>query len=496
MGVIKRQGIKNSLVNYAGVGIGAISVIFIYPLINKEELGIIQFIIKAATFLAPVALLGLNLSAIQFFPLFKNKEKNHHGFLFLITVSSVLSVFVTLMGVWLFKTFFSLIFHEQAKYFLYYLPHILVLSSLVAFSYLLNSYISNFNRIVVPAIFFNLFIKIVLPVLILLYWRQFISYKIIFNGIVITYLFVLAGHIWYLYYIKEARWSPDFTFITRRLAKKIAQYSGFNVLLSVGYSIALQVGDLMVGPLTKNFANVAIYNVGFFIAEAIDVPRKALSGVSSPLLSEALEKNDRPTVEMIYKKSALIQLVVGVYLLAGVWACVDYLFLIMPNGAGFAGGKYVILILGIARLTDMATGLNSEIITYSHLYRFNFPSVISLAVFTILGNLLIVPRFGYIGTAWVTLASMVLYNLVKLFFIYQKLGVQPLQWKMMQALIFGFIAWKIADLIPGFSSAILNMVLKGTVVTLTYFLLILLFRISTDINSTFSQMRIKLKKGL
>ena len=55
MGIIKRQSIKNSIVNYVGVFIGAISVIFIYPLIDKEDLGSIQFTLNTAILFAPFA---------------------------------------------------------------------------------------------------------------------------------------------------------------------------------------------------------------------------------------------------------------------------------------------------------------------------------------------------------------------------------------------------------------------------------------------------------
>jgi O-antigen/teichoic acid export membrane protein len=82
MGIIKRQGIKNSIVNYLGVAIGALSVIFIYPIIDPKDIGIIQFVIGTATILTPFTGWGLSMASVNFFPEVKDKAKQHSGYLF------------------------------------------------------------------------------------------------------------------------------------------------------------------------------------------------------------------------------------------------------------------------------------------------------------------------------------------------------------------------------------------------------------------------------
>ena len=88
MGVIKRQGIKQSLVNYLAVVIGAISTIFIYPL-DTETLGLARFIIDGSMFLAPFLMLGLNGVTIRFFPYFKDEEKRPSRFSAALTFRSL-----------------------------------------------------------------------------------------------------------------------------------------------------------------------------------------------------------------------------------------------------------------------------------------------------------------------------------------------------------------------------------------------------------------------
>ncbi|NJN33912.1 MAG: hypothetical protein HC817_06340 [Saprospiraceae bacterium] len=73
MGIIKRQSIKNSIVSYAAVLVGAISVIFIYPLIDESALGIIQFTINTAILFAPFASFASSYTALRYFPVFKTR---------------------------------------------------------------------------------------------------------------------------------------------------------------------------------------------------------------------------------------------------------------------------------------------------------------------------------------------------------------------------------------------------------------------------------------
>ena len=92
MGIIKRQSIKNSLVSYLGVGIGAISSIFIYTLIDKTDMGIIQFAISTAAFFAPFASFASSMTATRFYPLFKTEDGKDNGFLPLLTIFTFISI--------------------------------------------------------------------------------------------------------------------------------------------------------------------------------------------------------------------------------------------------------------------------------------------------------------------------------------------------------------------------------------------------------------------
>ena len=100
MGVIIRQGIKHSLVNYLGAGVGVISMLFIYPL-DAEAYGLARFLTDTAILFIPITLLGANVLPVRFFPTFEDDKNAHNGFLGWLLVLSLVGSLLTVVAAWL-----------------------------------------------------------------------------------------------------------------------------------------------------------------------------------------------------------------------------------------------------------------------------------------------------------------------------------------------------------------------------------------------------------
>ncbi len=85
MGIIKRQGIQNSIISYAGVLIGYINVMVLFPrILSVEQVGLTRVLPNIALVLAQLSALGFGSAGIKFFPFFRNKAAHHHNFLTLL----------------------------------------------------------------------------------------------------------------------------------------------------------------------------------------------------------------------------------------------------------------------------------------------------------------------------------------------------------------------------------------------------------------------------
>ncbi len=485
MGVVKRQGIKQSIVTYAGVVIGMVNVLFIYPaFLKEEELGIINYVRETAAMLSLFVFLGSTELVVRFFPYFKDEGKKHHGFLFLLLSIVGLGCILLLIGLAVFRhqilDWFS--HKEDADLYLQFVYFIPPFTLLIAIGNLFLLYASNFHRIVIPAFINEILPKVGVPLLVSVYFLEYLSFEYIFWGSLVIYAAMVAGQIWYVWHLGHLHLQPDFKFLKKSMLKDMAHYSLFGFLGGLGSRLSSDfINVFMVGTLST-LANTGVFVIAYFIGNVIDVPRKAISRIISPLLADKWKDGRLEEIKELYQKTSINQLIVGLWLFLVIWVSIDEIYRIMPNGEAYVAGKAVVFLLGIARVADMATGANSEIISFSKYYRYNLYLILLMAAVHITASLVFIPRFEIVGAAMATLISIVLFNLAKYAVLKWRLNMQPFTWQTLWATVFAGVAYLLASLLPASGWALVDAVLKSGLLTLVFGALIWYFKVSSDLN--------------
>ena len=85
----------------------------------------------------------------------------------------------------------------------------------------------------------------------------------------------------------------------------------------------------------------------------------------------------------------------------------------------------VFWIIGLTRIIDMGTGINTQIIGTSVYWRFDLFTGLVLVLFTIPLNYLLAKRVGITGPAIADLITFSLYNGIRFIFLYRRFGMQP-----------------------------------------------------------------------
>ena len=81
MGIVVRQSIKGTLMNYIGVAVGFITTFFVMTkYLTQEEVGLTRVMADAAILLSGLGALGTNTSALRYYPYFRDAESRDHGF--------------------------------------------------------------------------------------------------------------------------------------------------------------------------------------------------------------------------------------------------------------------------------------------------------------------------------------------------------------------------------------------------------------------------------
>ncbi len=482
MGVIIRQSVKQSIVSYAAVLIGMVNMLFIYPLtLSKSELGFMQFILSMGSMLIPFVLLGSNNLVTRFFPYFRNQEQKHHGFLVLLISITVSGFAILAGGIWLFRDFFKAQYAEQSGDYLPYLAFILPIALLMSLWTMLSTYSSNFHRIVVPSLLNNLFVKVAVGSTALAYFWGYLTYAYLLNLLVIIHALVVLGLLIYLAFLGQLHWRTDWSFIKPKLRKDMISFAGFSLMSGLGIKLATSIDAYMVGTFI-DFENVGVYVIAATIAGAIEIPKRSLAGITAPILADAFKKEDYSKVAMLYEKTATIQFIVGLFIYIGVWTSINLLFALIPNSEEYIAGKYIVLIIGMAKLVDMGTGVVGLIINYSKYFKYDLYFTLFLALFNIITNALLIPIFQINGVALATLASITLWNATKCIFVWNKFKMQPLSWRFPAVIIIALTVYFLANQVPSTGQSILDIIIRSAIVTLLFGGLIIGFRISPDIN--------------
>lgn len=482
MGVIKRQGIKNSIISYFGVLIGALNVLFIYPLSDAtlEAYGLMRFLIDTSFLLLPFVLLGMNSLSVRFFPTFKTEDNSHNGFLPLLLLGASAGMFFFVLIFFLGENIWASTFSDKkliAEFFFYLIPF----TCLMGLVELLTPYISNFHRIVVPAAL-SLLLKITMPAMILLFYFHYIDIDWIVKGVLINLIAVVALLFVYLKSLGQLNLKTNFKFLNKGLVKEMGKYAAFGVMGTLGSILATRIDTFMVGTMLGEM-DTGVYAVMLFMAGVIDVPRIALSKITSPIVADSIKNEDLEHVEELYKKTSITLLILGGLLFIGILTNLKDLFTILPGGERFIPFYSLVFVLCIARLVDAATSINHQIIAFSKYFKFNFYAILFMSVFNIIANIIFIPKFNILGAAMATLFSLFLYNLIKGIYVYRKFKMHPFSQPSIWVLLIGAITFLLVYFIPSVGNIYLDMIIKTVVILLVYGGAVLYFRLSPDVNN-------------
>lgn len=494
MGVIKNEGIKQSIVTYIGVLIGVANTMYFYPkFFSEEELGLFRFLLDTATLLFPFVSLGIHNLSIRMYPTFKNTKNGHNGLLYFLLVGIFIGYGIFLIGVFFIHPYIETMLIDRSPLIQDNWIYIIPLAGLIILGMICTQYILNFKKVLVPSILNELLIKVGLPTIAVLCYYDILTITEGIYFLLGVYLFQVLTLVGYIIFLKEWHWKPNWTFLKKPLIKEMRVYSFYGVLGSLGSLMATRIDVIMLALLaTEDLKDAGVYAIVMFIANVITVPSRSINNIASPIIADSWESNNLQNIKNVYLKSSIVQLTLGLLFLIGIWSSIDNIFELMPNGEKYAVGKYVILILGIGKLFDLATGTNSQIISFSKYFRFNFYAVLILAILNIISNFIFIPIYQINGAALATASSTLIFNLSKTIYVYFKMGMQPFSLNTLKVLIIGGVVFVLTSFIPVTNFPFVDIIIRSGFIALSFVGSVLYFNISEDLTNLFWQILNKL----
>ena len=494
MSVVARQGFKYSIIGYLGFILGALSTYFIFPF-NFEFYGTLSYILSTAEMLVPVVVFGISYSNVKFFHQ-SQKVGRHQNLLSLSLVGIFLNFLIFL------ALFFGLhyLFPDlREKEWWTFRGIILPLILVIAFSHLLNRYISNYRRIVIPNIFENIFPKLANLGAFSLFVFLGASLTVSFGFFLSIFVLSLFGYLIYVQKLEAVKRDFRTDYLKKdQLWKEIVSYSFFGFLGNIGNFIAIKIDKIMIGD-ALGMEELGVYSTLFAMISLISIPQLGLFNISAPIINKAFAENEMEELDRFHKKTSLSLYFLGTVLFSCLLVGFPYLAQFIRNGNMLQESEPVVWILGSAILFDLATGFNGNIISMSIFYRFNIVIMLFLAFLTVVLNyyFLEYTNLGIAGVALATAISLTLYNVVKFAFNYIKFKVHPLTIEMIFISIISTLAITLAIVLPEFKNNLLNLIYKPIVVLALIFVgnhFMKIFPVEQYLNRGFFGSLFKLKK--
>ena len=480
MGIISRQGFKHTIVNYLGAGIGLLTTLFVYPL-NTEAYGLAQFLMAAAVLFIPLTVLGAQSLPIRFFHRFEDPETGHNGFINWLLLLCAGGGLLTAGLTWVFwgpiMGYYTEISPLYPLFLIYFLP-ILILRGTIQ---VLNTYISNFHRIVVPSILNDLLIKITLPLFVLLVYWDVWTYRELVIGLVLHYVVVVLGLLIYLKILGHWTLKINWPKFKGPVLGEMRTFAIYGVLGSMGASVAMNLDILMISSMISPEAT-GVYSIAAVMANLINRPLIAITAISAPIIMQAWKDGDQQEIQTIYSQSAFNSLIPGAFLFLIIMLNLPDLYTLMPNSELIRENHTALFLLGIAYLFNLMTGVNAEMMVYSNLFKWHFYTVLVLAVLNFVLNLLFINSWGITGAAAATLISFIVYNVAKGGIVWAKHRMHPFSPAMVKLLLLSSILGTIFYFLPMPGPAWLEIILRSLLLSAAFAYGVFKLAISAEIS--------------
>jgi O-antigen/teichoic acid export membrane protein len=395
------------------LGINFCAQVLMVRFLSVAHYGALAYGLSVVAFLQLFATLGLQDAVSRYVPIYyENGEyEKLFGTIFLaagVIFGTGLLIVVSVGGA---PGFLShLLTHEELA--LRLLPILIFLVPVEAADAMLDGLFASFAG--TRVIFFRKYILgpgLKLGVVILLMWRNatvvFLAY-----GYVAASIFGVLMYSWmYLRLLRDQQLLPHIK--PGRIKIPVKEILAFIVpgLSSILATVALSTVSIFLLGSIRNMSDVAYFRAVLPLAQMNSIVMASFTLLYTPSAARLVANSDYPAINKLYWQTAAWMSVLSFPIFAMTFSLAQPLTVFL-YGARYEQAAPILALLSFGSYFNVALGFNLQ--TLKVIKRLRYITVMSiLAVLLNVGvNLVLIPRFGAVGAAIGTAASLVIYNLL------------------------------------------------------------------------------------
>jgi O-antigen/teichoic acid export membrane protein len=428
MSNIRRQSIISSVVIYIGFAAGLLNTYFFTRQGNfsAAQYGLTTVFIAIATMMSAFAMVGMPSFIYKFYHYYNdNVPPKKNDMITWALLTSLVGFALVMVAGFVFKDIVIKKYGTNAPLLVKYYYWIFPFGLGLTIYNVLEAYTWTKGKPVLANFFREVEWRLLTSVLLVLTLLNVIKdFDLFIKLYAFTYPGIAISLFAYLVFTKKIHFTIVPSKITTRLLKKMAVYTSFVFGSSIIFNLS-QVFDSFVITSVLGLEMAGVFGLATVITSIIQAPHRAIISASLTHLSKAWKDKNIPLLQRIYKRSSINLLVFSCAIFLLIWMnfydAVDT-FKLKPE---YNTAAWVFFILGITKIIDMGTGVNSQIIITSNFWRFELLSGIVLILFMLPLTVLLTKSIGLRGTAIATLISVTVYNTIRIIFLWKKYRLFP-----------------------------------------------------------------------
>lgn len=447
MSQIRRQSIISSLMVYFGFALGFFNT-YLFTReggFSKQEYGLTNIFIAVAGLMFSIANLGMPSYIFKFYPYYKdNLDKRKNDILTWALLVSLVGFCIIVIGGIYFKDLIIYKFGKNSPDFVKYYYWIFPFGLGLTLYSILESYAWQLKKSIFTNFLREVQFRAFTTILIVLTFAGLLGKFDLFIKIYsFTYLGIAAILLIYLFAKGYIHLTFKVSNVTKRYFSKIVNLIKFIYPGTLVFAISGVFDSILLASVSVNgLGAVAVYSLAQNMASLIQAPQRGIISSSLGALSQSWKDKDYKRIIRIYRQSSINQLIFAVGMFALIWLNFSDGIFTFHLQNGYLDARWVFFFIGLMRIVDMGTGVNSQIIATSTLWKFEFFTGVILLLITLpLNYILTKYYFDIAGPAIANLFTFSVYNAIRFWYLKKKFNMQPFTSATLYTILLGIAAY-------------------------------------------------------
>lgn len=448
MSTIRRQSIISSGVVYIGFVVGLLNTYFFTreDPFTGPQYGLTTMFVAIATLMMAFSTLSMPAYISKFYPYYvDNLPQSKNDMLTIALVVNTIGFGLVALAGWIFRDLVIRKFSENSSLLVEYYNWIFPMGFGLSVFSILETYTWSIRKPVLTSFLKEVQWRFLTTILIVLFIYKVIpTFDLFIKLYAFTYPGIAVTLFLYLFFTGRLPITFRISKVTRRYAGKIVTLCIFIYSGTLIFYLAQVFDSLVIASvLPDGIAKAGIFTLATTLTAVIQAPQRAIVATAIPHLSRAWKERNIDLLQKIYKRSSINLLIfaVGIFLLIALNYRESVLTFKLKEE--YLLGFNAFIFLGLGRVVDLGTGINTEILGTSNFWRFQLIAGVILLVLMLPLTIILAHQYDILGPAIAQFISYSVYNAIRIFFLWKKFKLFPFTRNSLYTVIAGAILFAI-----------------------------------------------------